>query len=208
MGVVFAAVAFVALGGYDWVRVEGNVEEFLTDTGALGPIVFVLVMWVTQPLGVPGFAYMAPAGVIWSWPFAIALVWTGNMGASLIAFAFARWIARDWASEHIPRRMAPYYDRLGPDAVGPVIVVRLLFGQLPPADWLLGLTRVTTRTFVIGTAIGIIPGIVIFVIAGGSILDALGDLRPPARLAAIVAIVVAAIVVRRRRAARAADSAG
>lgn len=199
VGVGLVAISFVAFGGLEWVRGDGNVEELLTDTGIVGPLVFIGIMWATQPLGVPGVVYMAPAGLIWSAPLAISLSWLGNMGASLIAFSFARWVARDWAQARIPRRMEGFHDRLHPDALRPVIALRIVFGQLPPADWLLGITRVSTRTFLIGTAIGIVPGVVFFVLAGGSILDAITGLPRTTRWAAIAAIVATFVVVRRVR---------
>lgn len=203
LAVVGAAAVFFAAGGYSWIRGDGNVEELLTETGVIGPLIFLGVMWLTQPLGVPGFVYMAPAGIVWPLPLAISLAWIGNLGASYIAFSFARWFARDWVSDRIPARMGTYYDRLESGGLWPVVLVRLVFGQLPPADWALGVTRVSTRTFLIGTGIGIIPGVVILVVAGGGILEALADVPTAARQAVFGAIIVLAIgrrvVVKRRR---------
>ncbi len=203
LAVVGAAAVFFAAGGYTWIRGDGNVEELLTETGIVGPLIFLAVMWLTQPLGVPGFVYMAPAGIVWPTPMAIALAWIGNMGASYIAFSFARWFARDWVSERIPARMGAYYDRLETGGLWPVVLLRLVFGQLPPADWMLGVTRVSTRTFLIGTGIGIIPGVVIFVIAGGGILEALSDVPAAARQGVFAVLIVFAvgrrILIRRRR---------
>jgi len=34
----------------------------------VGPLIFVLVMWSTQPLGVPGLVFMVPAGDVWPYP--------------------------------------------------------------------------------------------------------------------------------------------
>ncbi len=201
-GVALAAASFVVFGGLEWVRGDGNVERLLTDTGVVGPLVFVLIMWTTQPLGVPGIVYMAPAGLIWPAPLAIAVCWIGNMGASLIAFAFARWVARDWAQERIPARMEGFHRRLHPDALRPVIALRIVFGQLPPADWLLGVTQVSTRTFLVGTGIGIIPGIVVIVLAGGTILDALLGMPAAARWAVVALLVVAVVVWRAVRRSR------
>jgi uncharacterized membrane protein YdjX (TVP38/TMEM64 family) len=200
--VVVAVALFVLSGGYGWVRGDGNVERLLTETGLIGPVVFVAVMWLTQPLGIPGFVYMAPAGIVWPYPLAIALAWVGNMGASYLAFSFARWFGQDWVSSRIPRRMQGQYDRLETGGVWPVILLRLVFGQLPPADWLLGVTNVSTRNFLIGTAIGIIPGVVLFVVAGGGILEALSDMPTTARRVVIgwlIAFAVGRRVIRRRR---------
>ncbi|MFT6291531.1 MAG: putative membrane protein YdjX (TVP38/TMEM64 family) [Ilumatobacter sp.] len=189
-------IVFFASGGYTWVTGDGNVERLLTETGVIGPLVFVLIMWCTQPFGVPGFIYMAPAGIVWPHPLAIALAWTGNMGASYIAFSFARWSARDWVSVRIPTRMRRYDDRLESGGVWPVVLLRLLFGQLPPADWLLGVTKVSTRNFLIGTGIGIIPGVVFVVVAGGGLIDFLGDMSTSTRRI-LVAVLVALAIGRR-----------
>ena len=197
-----AVVLFFALGGYGWITGDGNVERLLTQTGILGPIIFVLLMWCTQPLGVPGFVYMVPAGIVWPYPLAIALSWIGNIGASYIAFMFARWFARDWVRYRIPPRMHRYDDRLEQGGLRPVILLRLVFGQLPPADWLLGVTKVTQRNFLIGTGIGIIPGVVFFVVAGGSLVDVLRDMPILARritIGILIGLAVGRRVWKRRK---------
>ena len=205
---VTAVVLFFLLGGYSWITGDGNVERLLTQTGILGPIIFVLLMWCTQPLGVPGFVYMVPAGIVWPYPLAIALSWIGNIGASYIAFMFARWFARDWVSYRIPPRMHRYDDRLEQGGLRPVILLRLVFGQLPPADWLLGVSKVTQRNFLIGTGIGIIPGVVFFVVAGDSLVDVLRDLPILARRIAIGILIGLAVGRRvwKRRKRAAADA--
>lgn len=199
------AAAFVGTGGLGWVLDDGNVERLLTETGALGPILFVLIMWVTQPFGVPGFVYMVPAGIVWPFPLAIAVSWVGNMGSSYLGFSFARWFARDWVKARIPPRMHVFDDRLEAGGLVPVIGLRLVFGQLPPADWLLGVTKLSSTRFVIGTAVGILPGAVVAVVAGGGLLRLLLGLPNSARIAAIVVVAVggvAALSWRRRRQVR------
>jgi uncharacterized membrane protein YdjX (TVP38/TMEM64 family) len=205
---VTAVALFFLLGGYSWITGDGSVERLLTQTGILGPIIFVLLMWCTQPLGVPGFVYMVPAGIVWPYPLAIALSWIGNIGASYIAFMFARWFARDWVRYRIPPRMHRYDDRLAQGGLRPVILLRLVFGQLPPADWLLGVSKVTQRNFLIGTGIGIIPGVVFFVVAGDSLVDILRDLPIVARRIAIGILVGFAVGRRvwKRRKRAAADA--
>jgi uncharacterized membrane protein YdjX (TVP38/TMEM64 family) len=204
IGLVIVAASFFLFGGYDWITGEGNVEALLTETGILGPLIFILVMWCTQPLGVPGFVYMVPAGIVWPYPLAITVSWIGNLGASYIAFIFARWFARDWVNARIPPRMHRYDDRLEEGGVLPVVLLRLVFGQLPPADWLLGVTKVSQRNFLIGTGIGIIPGVVLFVVAGGGLFELLVDMPRAARLTAIaitVALAIGCRIWKRRRAA-------
>ena len=167
---VVVVVVLVAAGGPgDRMSDPDEVASFLRDRGWIGPLVFVLVMWALQPVGLPGVAFMVPASVVWSAPTAIALSWIGNMGASFIAFAFARWVARDWTQARLPDRLRAWDERLAVGGVRQVTVLRLFTGQITPADWLLGVSSVRIRPFLIGTAIGIIPLIVIVVLAGASI---------------------------------------
>lgn len=65
VGAATIAGSFVAFGGLHWVRNNGKVEELPTETGVVGPLVFIGIMWATQPFGVPGVVYMVPAGLIW-----------------------------------------------------------------------------------------------------------------------------------------------
>ena len=54
-------------------------------------------------------------------------------------------------------------------------------------------TKVSTRNFLIGTGIGIIPGVVLFVVAGGGLIELLGDLSTSTRRALIAAVIVLTI---------------
>ncbi|MGI9601388.1 MAG: TVP38/TMEM64 family protein [Acidimicrobiales bacterium] len=195
--IVAAAIVFVVAGGVDFVTDGDRVEEFFTESGAVGPIVFVLMMWALQPWGVPGAVFMVPASLIWPWPVAMGLSWLGNMGASSIAFGFARFVAREWVQKRIPPSIAQYDERLAHGGLKEVTLLRVATGQLPPADWLLGVSQVRWPPFLIGTAIGIIPGIILIVTVGGSLFSALAD-RPGLLIGLTVLTVV---FIRRRRAA-------
>lgn len=195
LGVAGALGLFLVLGGWSFVSDGERVERFFTERGALGPVVFVLAMWALQPAGVPGLVFMVPAALVWPLPTAIALSWIGNMGASTIAFAMARWLARDWAQAHLPERLRIWDGRLSRGGVAQITLFRVVTGQLTPADWLLGISTVRLGPFFVGTALGIVPGIVLATTIGGSLFDILSDRR--IRWVAIGAVV--AVVVFRRR---------
>jgi uncharacterized membrane protein YdjX (TVP38/TMEM64 family) len=192
---VAAAIAVTGLG--DRLGDVESVETFLRDRGWVGPVVFVLVMWGLQPLGVPGVVFMVPAAVVWPAPVAMALSWIGNMGASFIAFAFARWVAREWAQARLPGRVRRWDARLAAGRVSDIVLLRVVTGQLTPADWLLGISSVRVRPFLIGTGVGIIPVIVIVVVAGASVGGWL--FAEPVRWGSAVAVVVAGALAGRVR---------
>ena len=197
-GFTAAVAAVLVAGGWEWLSDGDRVEAFFTERGAIGPIVFVVLMWLVQPWGVPGAFFMVPAAVVWPLPVAMGLSWIGNMGASTIAFGFARWVGHDWAQARLPDRLRRWDDRLASGGVVEVTMLRLLTGQIPPADWLLGVSQVRVPPFVVGTAVGIIPGIIVITTVGGSFYGWIGG-EPRRLVVALVATVAVVLVVRRRR---------
>lgn len=207
LGVGVAAAAFVVLDGWSLVSDGEAVEAFFTERGALGPIVFVVIMWALQPAGVPGLVFMIPAAVVWPLPTAMALSWIGNMGASTIAFVMARWLFRDWAQNHLPTRLRKWDERLA-DGGGltEVTLLRVVTGQLTPADWLLGISNVSFGVFVVGTGVGIIPGIVLATTVGGGLTGFLLD-RPVLLVVTVVGFGIARRVRRLRHRSPASPTA-
>lgn len=185
--VAVAAAVFIRFGGWDFVSDGDRVEEFFTERGALGPVVFVLAMCALQQVGVPGLVFMVPAAVVWPLPTAIALSWVGNMAASTLAFALARYLARDWVQKHMPTRLQGWDERLSGGGVGQVLLLRVVTGQFTPADWLLGVSTVRVPVFLLGTSLGIIPGIVLATTVGSGVVELLGNRA--IRLPVILAIV-------------------
>jgi uncharacterized membrane protein YdjX (TVP38/TMEM64 family) len=200
---VSAAAAFWWGGGSEWF-LEGDFEQLVRRAGAAGPVVLVVSMWLVQPAGLPGFLWAVPAGVVWPWPIAVGLCWLGNMGASLIAFAWARAVGRNWVAPRLPPMVQAFDQRLAAGdtaSTSMVIMLRLLTGQLSPADWLLGVSRVRVRAFAIGTGIGIVPGLVVAVLGGPAFLTWVSRLPVAAQAALALAavVVVLLLAVRRKR---------
>jgi uncharacterized membrane protein YdjX (TVP38/TMEM64 family) len=94
--------------------------------GAWGYIAFILAYTALQPFGVPGTIFVVAAPLIWPWPIAFALSMVGTC-ASVVGFSFARFVAKDWVSAHIPERLRKYDASLERNAFQTVVVLRLLF---------------------------------------------------------------------------------
>ena len=140
---------------------------------------------------------MVPASLVWSAPAAIALSWVGNIGASFIAFAFARWVARDWAQQRLTDRLRAWDGRVEHGGVREVALLRLFTGQITPADWLLGVSSVRLTPFFVGTAIGIIPSVVLVVLVGASVGDWL--FAEPSRWGGVLVVIAVVGTWRRTR---------
>ncbi|MEZ5244369.1 MAG: hypothetical protein R2707_04665 [Acidimicrobiales bacterium] len=98
----------------------------------------------------------------------------------------------------MPTRLQGWDRRLAEGGLAQVFLLRVVTGQLTPADWLLGVSTVPLRSFLIGTGLGIIPGIVLATTIGGGLVDLLGNRW--VRLPVVVALVGFVIVRRARRA--------
>jgi len=184
---------------------EEEFEELLDDMGWWAPVVYILSMALLQPLGVPGLVFMVPAGLVWPAGPAIAYSWIGNMIASSIAFVFARRYGRERLRPRIPERILRYEQRVIDREYISITALRVLTGQLVAADWFLGLSKVRVLPFLVGTGLGIIPGILLAVFLGSGIVEAFVD-RPILTGSLLVAAVVAWRVAKRRRARGATQS--
>ncbi len=201
--------ALVVLGVAAWqsgllelIRQPERVRALLTESGIWGPLLFIVVFGLLEPFGVPGILFVVPASLAWPLGMAFALCWLGSVLAGLVGFGFARSIGRDWVAAHLPERLRSYDQRLAERGLQTVILVRLLFFLAPPAHWALGLSRVRFGPFVLGTAIGFLPGIAGLVFFGKGAFALLGDQPRVVWLAVAIAAGAVFVLVRQLRARR------
>ncbi|MFT3840083.1 MAG: VTT domain-containing protein [Myxococcaceae bacterium] len=152
----------------------------LVELGAWGYLAFVVSYTVLQPFGVPGTIFVAAAPLIWPWPTAFALSMAGTMGASVVGFAFARFVARDWVAQRIPARFKEYDAALERNALQTVIVLRLIFWMPQVLHSFFGVSKVPFWTHFWGSLLGYAPPLFAVSYLGSRIFDASGHLQPGA----------------------------
>jgi uncharacterized membrane protein YdjX (TVP38/TMEM64 family) len=186
LALVVGAIFFT--GAVDFVRDRERFVSAIRDAGVWGPLAYVALMTALVAVGVPGVLFVIPAATIWPDPTAITLFLCGGLAASMVRFTFVRSIGRAWVEERLPERFRRWDLRLSRGGVGTVVVMRLLFNMAAPADWLIALSRIGTRDFVIGTIIGRIPIAVALVIVGGALLDRLTQVSGAALVVALITV--------------------
>ncbi len=192
---VVALVAVAWLSGlFDLLSDADRARALLSESGPLGPVVFVLAFGLLEPFGLPGILFVVPATAVWPLWLAFLLSWLGSVLAGVVGFSFARWIGRDWVEDHLPGRMRAYDRRLAEHGLRTVIVVRLMFFLAPPAHWALGLSQVRFAPFVLGTAIGFAPGIALLALFGKGLLEYLGEQPSSFWILGIAAIAIAVLL--------------
>ncbi len=198
--VVIGLVSLVGVGWYvgffERFGAE-TVEGWIRDAGPWGPVFYVGLFTLLESFGVPGIVFVVPGGLVWNWPTLFLLTWAGATGAAVTGFWFARTLGRDWVERRLSDRARMYDDELAANGLRTVITIRLLFFIAPWAHWLLGLSRVGFRDYLLGTIVGLAPMMALFTWFGGNIVAWIEERPLLATLGVLVAIAVITFAARR-----------
>jgi len=184
----------------------GSLEELAAYVRAFGlwaPVVSVGLM-VLQSLIVPlpGSLVSAANGAVFGVWWGALLSWVGALAGATVSF----WLARRFARDLVLRRIDPSWMRWAGRLAGRRGFWVVLLGRLTPGlsfdliSYVAGLSQIGYGHFMLATAIGIIPGVVIFNLFGNDLVHS-GD--NAWRLALLVVLCLAGLLVGRWWLARA-----
>jgi uncharacterized membrane protein YdjX (TVP38/TMEM64 family) len=149
---------------------------------------FILIYVLQTSFSLPGATIMTLAG-----GFLFGSLWGPlyvNIGATTgatLAFLAARYLFHQWVERKFGDRLGPIQDGFAKNAFSYLLTLRLIpFFPFFLVNLLSGLTRVKVRTYVVATAIGIIPGSVVYAFAGRQLgtINTLSELVSPRLLLA------------------------
>lgn len=214
-GLVASALAVLLvswrLGFLSLLADPERLRGVLLEMGSGGYALFLGVFAILQPLGVPGIALVVAASWVWPKPVAFALSLGGSILASATGFLFARFVARDWVAANLPARFRGLDERIAANGFVATVLLRLVFLMNPFLHGLFGISQIRFRTYMLGSALGYLPGLVVWVWASGAAIDFLRERDPSPYLpwvAAAIGAVVALRVFLWRRNKRASDELG
>ncbi len=150
---------------------------------------FILIYIVQTALSLPGATIMTLAG-----GFLFGSLWGPiyvNLGATIgatLAFLAARYLFQEWVEQRFGDRLNQLQDGFAKNAFSYLLTLRLI--PLFPfflVNLLSGLTRITVGTYMAATAIGILPGSMVYAFAGRQLgtLNSLSELASPRFLLAM-----------------------
>ncbi len=161
-------------------------------------VAFILLYCVQTAFSLPGAAIFTLAGgfLFGSFVGTLYVNIAATSGATL-AFLAARYLLRDWVERKFGDRLAPIQEGFAKNAFSYLITLRLV--PLFPfflVNLVSGLTRVRLGTYVLATAVGIIPGSFVFANAGRQLgtINSLGEIASPRVLGAFVLLGLLALV--------------
>lgn len=166
------ALAVLIAGGLVWLLLGGEldtVQSAIAATGAWGPVVYVVLHVLLTLVPVSKNLLSGVAGALFGLAAGIAISWVASMLSALVGFAIARRLGRQSVAEMTGPRLARAEDVMRHQGVAAVIVARLT-PVLPftIVNYAAGVSAVSLRDFLVGTAVGIVPGTVGYAALGAS----------------------------------------
>ncbi|MGW0734762.1 TVP38/TMEM64 family protein [Streptomyces sp. NPDC002851] len=161
---------WVALGGGTLL---GSVTEWADSLGVWGPMVFAVCYALAVTAFVPASVLTASAGALFGLPLGAATVLAGATGGAALSFGLARWLGRPAVARYAGTgrlsRLDAFLTRRGFLAV---LVVRLVpLFPFTLINYGAGVAGIRFVPYVTATALGIVPGTLVYTGLGGALRD-------------------------------------
>ena len=128
-----------------------------------------IVIYTIRPLVLfPAAILTLISGAIFGPVWGIIFTIIGENLSANVAFFAARWLGRQWVSDHESQNLKKWEQQLKDNGFLTVLTLRLIMLPFDAVNYGCGLTSVRHRDYALGTFIGILPGLVSFVLAGAS----------------------------------------
>ncbi|MCO4761210.1 MAG: VTT domain-containing protein [Myxococcales bacterium] len=159
-----AALVLVLGGGFflavkmGWVGdldAEG-VRTLVQSAGAWGVVLYLVLFALGELVHIPGMVFVAAALLLWG-PWAGAAVgWLGCVVSVVVTFVVVRSVGGQALTAIDKPWMTKALAWLGKAPIRTIIALRLVMWVAPPLNYLLALSGVKFRDFVIGSAVGLL----------------------------------------------------
>lgn len=167
--------------------------NFVTAVG-----IFIIAYAVVTGLSLPGAVILTLAGgFLFGAVGATLCVNVGATTGATLAFLTARYLLRDTVEQKFGKWLGPFQEGFAKNAFSYLVTLRLI--PLFPffvVNLVSGLTRVNVGTYVVATAIGIIPGSFVYAYAGRQLgtINSLKEIASPNVIGAFVLLGLLAMV--------------
>lgn len=149
--------------------VPGWLELWLSEFGPVRAAVIYIVLFTLRSLVLfPAALLTVTSGLVFGPWLGILLTIVAENASANFAFVLARWLGRDWIGAHEHGMILSWDTKIRENALMTVLVMRLVYLPFDAVNYGCGLTSMRWRDFCLGTFVGIIPGLVSFVLLGGS----------------------------------------
>ncbi|MFP4002291.1 MAG: TVP38/TMEM64 family protein [Alphaproteobacteria bacterium] len=167
------------------------------------PFLTLGIFVVLGQTGFPQFVMIAAAVVVFGPLWGFALSWAGTMMSSSVGFVLGHLFGGELLRRFGGTRLNGVSERLGRHGIASVILLRNVpAGPFVAVNMMAGLSHISYRKFLIGTAVGIVPKMAFIALFGASFSKLLqeGSIAAVALVAAAAAAWIGAMFWMRRKA--------
>ena len=143
-----------------------EVRAAVDRAGSAAPVLFVLLYAALALTPTPATVTSLAAGVLFGLPLGLAIVMLGAVGGSGLGFALARVLGRDAVRAVDSRQLRRVDALLRRRGLLAVIGIRLVPLPFAAVNYACGLSALRPRDYLLGTAVGIMPGATVYVTIG------------------------------------------
>lgn len=159
-----------------------NVDEYLSGTelrawvdgiGVWGPVVYILIYAAAPSLMAPGLPLTVLGGVLFGPVMGVVYASLGATIGASIAFQVARHLGRGWVEARLQGSRLTKLDKSVEKSGWKVVAFTRLIPLFPfnALNYAFGLTNIRFRTYLIGSFIFMLPGVIAYVFFSSSIFD-------------------------------------
>lgn len=195
LALLATAIGLALTGGVDAVEAA---KAWVADLGVLGPVAFIVLCAAATTCFLPVSVLCAVAGLLFGPVLGVPVVWVGAVLGAAGSFLVGRGLSKDAVERLAGERMASVNALLDRYGAATVFVLRLLpLGPFALLNYVLAVTSLRLRGFVLGTGAGIAPGVVVYTALGGTAEDPTSPVFLFSVAALVVMTVVGAVAARR-----------
>ncbi len=172
---IFVLAASIAIFAYraEFLLFAHNLESVSAERPLLVACVLIALKTIVAPLGFPGTPLTLLSGSLLGNFFGTITALIGNTLGATLAFLLSRYLLKDYVQKNVVSKysqMRKYEQRLEEKAFGTVVVLRLIplfpFNAL---NFLLGVSNIPLKKYMLASFVGMIPGTALFVYFGESL---------------------------------------
>lgn len=174
LAILFLIVFIIAFENrIEFINFAQSLEEKSLNNPFITATILISLKTISAPLGFPGTPLTLLSGSLFGNFLGTIVALIGNTLGATIAFLISRYLLREYVQNKFimnSKLIKKYEDRLEKKPLAVVITLRLIplfpFNAL---NFLLGVTNIPLRDYVVGSFVGMIPGTFMFVYFGDSI---------------------------------------
>ena len=162
MAVLFAVGHFTGLTDY---LTRENLRALMESLGVWGVVLFVVLFAVGEFMHVPGIVFVLAALLAYGRVGGAVAAYLGALASVSFSFFLVRRVGGQ-ALAHVKRaRIAKVLAHLDRHPIPTIAVMRMFLFLLPAVNYGLAMTRVRFRDYLVGSAIGLLPPMIVIALA-------------------------------------------